>query len=128
LSTEAKKEKKKEGTGTRGVIIFIVGFILFVVIGTWAVTEYQERSQQPYIDKCCTPAAWGFQGSVSMWKLVITDEEIKTTRRMPRELLKDLKSYALENDTNVTAVVVRASKEFFARDKMFKEKYRANIT
>jgi hypothetical protein len=60
--------------------------------------------------------------------LVIIDEEIKTTWRMPRALLKDLKRYALENDTNVTAVVVRASKEFLARDKMFKEKYRPHIT
>lgn len=54
--------------------------------------------------------------------LVIT-EETKTTWRMPRELLKDLKRYALENDTNVTAVVLRACKEFLAKDKMFKEKY-----
>ena len=55
--------------------------------------------------------------------LVITDEETKTTWRMPRELLKDLKRYALENDTNVTAVVLRACKEFLAKDKMFKDKY-----
>jgi hypothetical protein len=57
--------------------------------------------------------------------LVIINEETKTTWRMPRELLKDLKRYALENDTNVTAVVLRACKEFLARDKMFKEKYRS---
>ena len=60
--------------------------------------------------------------------LVITDEETKTTWRMPRELLKDLKRYALENDTNVTAVVLRASREFLAKDKMFKDKYRFYIT
>lgn len=58
--------------------------------------------------------------------LVITDEETKTTWRMPRELLKDLKRYALENDTNVTAVVLRACREFLAKDKMFKEKYRSH--
>lgn len=52
--------------------------------------------------------------------LVITDEETKTTWRMPRELLKDLKWYALENDTNVTAVVLRACREFLAKDRMFK--------
>jgi hypothetical protein len=56
--------------------------------------------------------------------LVITDEETKTTWRMPRELLKDLKRYAVEYDTNVTAVVVKACKEYLARDKMFREKYR----
>ena len=56
--------------------------------------------------------------------LVIMDEDTKTTWRMPRELLKDLKRYAVENDTNVTAVVMRACKEFLARDKMFKEKYK----
>ena len=56
--------------------------------------------------------------------LVITDEETKTTWRMPRELLKDLKRYALENDTNVTAVVLRACREFLAKDKMFKDKYK----
>ena len=38
--------------------------------------------------------------------LVITDEETKTTWRMPRELFKDLKRYALEYDTNVTSIVV----------------------
>lgn len=46
---------------------------------------------------------------------------------MPRELLKDLKRYALENDTNVTAVVLRACREFLARDKMFREKYKPHI-
>lgn len=59
--------------------------------------------------------------------LVIRDEETKTTWRMPRELLKDLKRYAVENDTNVTAVVLRACKEFLARDKMFKDKYRPHV-
>ena len=58
--------------------------------------------------------------------LVITDKETKTTWRMPRELLKDLKRYALENDTNVTAVVLRACREFLARDRMFKDKYRSH--
>jgi hypothetical protein len=55
--------------------------------------------------------------------LVITDEKTKTTWRMPKELLKDLKRYALENDTNVTVVVLRACREFLAKDKMFKDKY-----
>jgi hypothetical protein len=58
--------------------------------------------------------------------LAITDEETKTTWRMPRELLKDLKRYALENDTNVTAVVLRACREFLAKDKMFKDKYKSH--
>jgi hypothetical protein len=60
------------------------------------------------------------------YMLVIT-EETKTTWRMPRELLKDLKRYALENDTNVTAVVLRACREFLARDRMFREKYKPLI-
>jgi hypothetical protein len=59
--------------------------------------------------------------------LVITDDETKTTWRMPRGLLKDLKRYALENDTNVTAVVLRACREFLAKDKMFKDKYKPHI-
>ena len=59
--------------------------------------------------------------------LVISDEETKTTWRMPRELLKDLKCYALENDTNVTAVVLRACRGFLAKDKMFKDKYRSHL-
>jgi hypothetical protein len=36
--------------------------------------------------------------------------------RMPRELLKDLKRYTIENDTNVTAVVARVCREFLAKD------------
>jgi hypothetical protein len=59
--------------------------------------------------------------------ILIIKEETKTTWRMPRELLKDLKRYALENDTNVTAVVLRACREFLAKDKMFKEKYRSHL-
>jgi hypothetical protein len=59
--------------------------------------------------------------------LVVIDGGTKTTWRMPRELLKDLKRYALENDTNVTAVVLRACREFLAKDKMFKEKYRSHL-
>jgi hypothetical protein len=59
--------------------------------------------------------------------ILVNAEETKTTWRMPRELLKDLKRYALENDTNVTAVVLRACREFLARDKMFKDKYKPNI-
>jgi hypothetical protein len=46
---------------------------------------------------------------------------------MSWELLKDFKCYALENDTNVTAGVVRVCKEFLARDKMFKDKYRPHV-
>jgi hypothetical protein len=42
-------------------------------------------------------------------------------------ITKDLKRYALEYDTNVTAVVLRACREFLAKDKMFKEKYRLHI-
>jgi hypothetical protein len=60
--------------------------------------------------------------------LVITDEETKTTWRMPRELLKDLRRYALENDTNVTVVVLRACREFLAKDKMFSDKYKPDIS
>jgi hypothetical protein len=46
---------------------------------------------------------------------------------MPREMLKDLKCYILENDTNVTAVVLRACREFLAKDKMFRDKYNVQI-
>jgi hypothetical protein len=58
---------------------------------------------------------------------LVISEETKTTWRMVRELLKDLKRYALENDTNVTAVVLRACREFLARDKMFRDKYRSQL-
>lgn len=37
--------------------------------------------------------------------------------KMPRELLKDLKRYTIENDTNVTAVVARVYREFLAKDR-----------
>jgi hypothetical protein len=59
--------------------------------------------------------------------VVTIDGERKTTWRMPKELLKDLKRYAVENDTNVTAIVIRATKEFLARDKMFKDKYKPQL-
>ena len=46
---------------------------------------------------------------------------------LKNNITKDLKRYALEYDTNVTAVVLRACREFLAKDKMFKEKYRLHI-
>jgi hypothetical protein len=46
---------------------------------------------------------------------------------LKNNITKDLKRYALEYDTNVSAVVLRACREFLAKDKMFKEKYRLHI-
>ncbi|MGH9979555.1 MAG: hypothetical protein ACRD8Z_27505 [Nitrososphaeraceae archaeon] len=46
---------------------------------------------------------------------------------MPRELLKDMKRNALENDTNVTEVVLRTCREFLAKDRMFKDKYKSYL-
>lgn len=41
--------------------------------------------------------------------LSLTDEEIsKTTLKFPKDLMKRVKQYALDNDTNITAVIINA--------------------
>jgi hypothetical protein len=46
-----------------------------------------------------------------------TDEQIKvkTTWLLPKSLMKQLKQYALDTDSTVTAVVIDACTEFLAR-------------
>jgi hypothetical protein len=41
--------------------------------------------------------------------------KVKTTWLLPKNLVKQLKQYALDNDTTVTAVVIEACTEFLAR-------------
>ncbi|HEY9486101.1 MAG TPA: hypothetical protein VIQ04_05630 [Nitrososphaeraceae archaeon] len=43
------------------------------------------------------------------------DIEIRTTLRLPKDLLKRVKRYALEYDTTITNVTVKAFEEFLAR-------------
>jgi hypothetical protein len=45
------------------------------------------------------------------------DAEVKTTWRMPKSLVKQLKQYALDNDTTLTAVVIKACNEFLTKRK-----------
>lgn len=41
--------------------------------------------------------------------------KVKTTWLLPKSLLKQLKQYALDNDSTVTAVIIEACTEFLAR-------------
>jgi hypothetical protein len=43
------------------------------------------------------------------------DIEIRTTLRLPKDLLKRVKRYALENDTTITNVTVKAFEELLTR-------------
>ncbi|MDQ6863049.1 MAG: hypothetical protein M3044_04425 [Thermoproteota archaeon] len=43
--------------------------------------------------------------------------EIKTTLRMPKSLIKQLKQYALDNDTTLTAIVIEGCNEFLTKRK-----------
>ncbi len=45
------------------------------------------------------------------------EEVVKTTWRMQRGLLKDLKQYALDNDLKVTEVAMLAFNEFLRKTK-----------
>jgi hypothetical protein len=51
--------------------------------------------------------------------MVITADnaEIKTTWRMPKSLIKQLKQYALDNDTTLTAIVIEACNEYLTKRK-----------
>ena len=43
------------------------------------------------------------------------DIEVRTTLRLPKDLLKQVKRYALENETTITNVTVKAFEEFLSR-------------
>lgn len=46
----------------------------------------------------------------------MSDEEItKTTLRIPKRLLKQLKQFGLDNDKSVTDIAIEAFKEFLDR-------------
>jgi hypothetical protein len=48
-----------------------------------------------------------------------TDESIKvkTTWLLPKSLVRQLKQYALDNDSTVTAVIIQACTEFLTKKK-----------
>lgn len=41
--------------------------------------------------------------------------EIRTTLRLPKDLLKRVKRYALENDTTITNVTIKAFEEYLSK-------------
>lgn len=43
------------------------------------------------------------------------DIETRTTLRLPKELLKRIKRYALEHDTTITNITVKAFEEYLSR-------------
>jgi hypothetical protein len=45
------------------------------------------------------------------------DEDVRTTWRMSKSLIKQLKRYALDHDTTLTAIAVEAFQEFLRRKK-----------
>jgi hypothetical protein len=45
------------------------------------------------------------------------DVKVKTTWLLPKSLIKQIKQYALDNDTTSTAVVIEACKELLTKRK-----------
>lgn len=45
----------------------------------------------------------------------MSEEEVRTTWRMPKYLVKQLKQYALDHDTTLTAVAIEAFQEFLQK-------------
>jgi hypothetical protein len=45
------------------------------------------------------------------------DIKVKTTWLLPKSLVKQLKQYALDNDTTLTATIIQACNEFLAKRK-----------
>ena len=45
------------------------------------------------------------------------DVKVKTTWLLPKSLVKQLKQYALDNDTTLTSTVMEACNEFLAKRK-----------
>jgi hypothetical protein len=54
--------------------------------------------------------------------LPTTEGKIKTTWLLPKDLLKRVKQYALDNDTNSTVVVIKALESFLSGNKEQKSK------
>jgi hypothetical protein len=42
-------------------------------------------------------------------------EDTRTTLRMPKPLVKQMKQYALDHDTTFTAITIQAFKEFLSK-------------
>ena len=47
--------------------------------------------------------------------LVKDPDKIKTSVQLPRDLIREVKRYALDNDTNFTAVIIDALTDFLKR-------------
>ena len=45
----------------------------------------------------------------------IQNDETRTTLRLPKDLLKRVKMYALENDTTITNITIKAFEEFLSK-------------
>ncbi|MGE0243614.1 MAG: CopG family transcriptional regulator [Nitrososphaeraceae archaeon] len=50
--------------------------------------------------------------------LVKDPNKIKTTWLLPRDLVKEAKQYALDHDTNVTAIIIDALTDFLSKKGM----------
>jgi hypothetical protein len=50
------------------------------------------------------------------------DDKVKTTWLLPRDLVKRVKQYALDHDTNATAVTIEALESFLSSKKESKSK------
>ncbi len=48
--------------------------------------------------------------------------KVKTTWLLPKTLIKQIKQYALDNDTTSTAVIIEACDEYLSRRKKAREK------
>ena len=44
-----------------------------------------------------------------------SDKETRTTLRLPKDLFKRIKRYALEHDTTITNVTIKAFEEYLSR-------------
>ena len=56
--------------------------------------------------------------------MISSNEEarVKTTWLLPKSLVKQLKQYALDNETTSTAIVIEACNEYLSKRKKAKEK------
>jgi hypothetical protein len=45
------------------------------------------------------------------------DGDVRTTWRLPKSLIKQLKQYALDHDTTMTAIAIEAFQEFLQKKK-----------
>jgi len=90
----------------------------FVVIKYLNYRTYRIYRHTALINLTVLLYIWSFYKMFSLSTKQTDDSiKVKTTWLLPKSLVKQLKQYALDNDSTVTSIIIEASYEFLAKKK-----------